>query len=266
MKSSKANKSSKPGHRPQPPGPSPTKPLTLECAHTPQDPKYQQEVVYTILFTNPNNTGVTSVILEYDPSLGVFPSAVNFISATHGGKVSGGKIVWDSLGSLGPGESGIVSFTLLMDNGMDPSAMISSSAVVSIRSAQTTPATIEHLTVVIGWDELNWVVSCPKIVKRGQTFQYIIALFNNNTIQITALRGHLTFSPDVTFVELCSCAGTPVAEDILGGLMPGQSMTIIATVNVNSNAPIGTDVISMDCNFLCDESVGTGSGVNTSCQ
>jgi uncharacterized repeat protein (TIGR01451 family) len=241
-------------------------PLALECTHYPKNPKYGQQVVYTITFTNPNKTAVTSVKIEYDQSSGMYPSYINFISATNGGSMQGTtKVVW-TLGTLGPGESGIVSFTLGMHDGMDPNATLSYSASVSISSAQTSQTSIPYLTEVMGWQDLNWVVSCPAIVHRGQTFQYIISIFNNCTTMVTALRGHVSFSPHITFLEYCSSAGDPVVEDLLGSLPAGQSMTFIAKVKVNSNAPLGSDVICVDCNFLSDESVGAGSGICTSCQ
>jgi hypothetical protein len=238
-------------------------PLTLDCVHAPEDPKYGQEVVYTISFLNPNTTKVSSVKIVYDQSFEGNPD-IDLLSATNGGYIKGNKIVWDALGDLVPGQSGFVSFVMRAPVGMDPCGMISCSASVSIQSAQTSPASAWHLTDVIPWEDLNFVVSCPGTVHRGQTFQYVISMINNCEIMVTAIRIDAKLSDDVTFVD-ASGGGVYVSGwhgitwDPLGSLGPGDSQSITATVTVNSHAPLGTGVICLGFyRFLSDESVGIG--------
>jgi hypothetical protein len=263
MKTEKLMKPSESMKRPKPSKKG--KPMTLDCVHTPEVPRFGQEVVYTISYTNPNTTQVTSVKIEYNYSSEGY--LLEFISATNGGHVLGNKIVWDALGPLGPGESGFVSCTLKAPIVMDPFTSIDWTSDVSIKSAQTSPRSVSRMINVLPWEDLNFVISCPRTVHRGQTFQYVISIINNCTIPVTAIRAPATlfmFSPYFTFIKLCDSTGIPILPDLLGTLFPGESLTIAATVKVNSNAPLGNNIICLDFPLLSDESLGVGVGVSTS--
>lgn len=251
-----------------------THPPTLDCVHVPFAPMYGQEIACTISYSNPNARRMTSLKLVFDMSLQGNPP-LDLTSASDNGYLQGNSIVWDALPPLNRGDAGFVSFRLRAPIGMDPGGMISCPASVTLQSLQAPPATLWHMTDVIAWEDLNFVVSCPKTVHRGQTFQYVITMINNCEIPVTSIRIDAALSTHVTFIDASApesaCLGTYVpgwhgiAWEPCGGLGPGESQSITAKVKVNANAPLGNDVIDLNFyRFLSDESVGIGQDVSSS--
>jgi hypothetical protein len=240
-------------------------PLMVECHHIPEVTHFDQAVVYTISFRNPNNKAVKIVKIEFDLSNNNVDYNINLISATNGGIIKGQKVVW-TLNSLRQGESGIVSFTLRMPEFWNPSALLYLFASVNISCLKTPSSHIQHVTQITPWEGLSWNVSAPAIVHRGQTFQYIISIYNNSPRLFTSLCGHIDYSPHVTFLDYHDSSGNQVFLDVLMTIDAGESMTIVAMVKVNKTAPLGADTISLDCDFISEQSIGSGHGVCISCQ
>jgi len=133
------------------------------------------QLTYTINYANPSATGLTGVTLTSP-----LPPGTTFVSATGGGTVVGGNVVWN-IGALAAAASGSVTFTVSVPQNITGTACSTNFCVVdttTLTDNETGSLTASVSSVIVHPDvRISKIASATALVP-GSTFSYTVSLVN----------------------------------------------------------------------------------------
>jgi uncharacterized repeat protein (TIGR01451 family) len=133
------------------------------------------QLTYTINYANPSSVGLTGVTLTSP-----LPPGTTFVSATGGGTVVGGNVVWN-INALAAGGSGTVTFTVSVPQNITGTACSTNFCVVdttTLTDDQTGSLTASASSVIVHPDvRISKTASATALVP-GNTFSYTVSLVN----------------------------------------------------------------------------------------
>lgn len=165
------------------------------------------------------------------------------------GTVDGLTVTWDDIGPIAPNETKTLVITVNVPAGLQNGALYRNDAVVSATCDGTVyeqPASISGPEVYSPGgggcqiSDSNMAASHEEVMQ-GETFNYYVHVFNSGDSGCTGVTVSEPLDPGTTFVgctENCTNAGQDV-DWTLGDLPAGSSRTVVVTVKVNDDAPIG---------------------------
>ncbi len=172
-----------------------------------------QSAKFEIVVTNTGN-GVAKNTKVTD----AIPAGATFKSATEGGAVAGGSVVWN-LGDLAPGASKTVSVTMSGNQGT-----INNAATATCDCAAAVSDNCS--TNFIGVPDIGTTVNdADGVVNVGEPHTYTVDVRNQGQVNLTNTKMVVTLPDGMTFVSSGSgatAAGNKVTFDF-GTLTPGQT-------------------------------------------
>jgi uncharacterized repeat protein (TIGR01451 family) len=215
-------------------------------AHEREDPVAAgDEIVYTLHFGNASTTDTAPNATLSFP----LPAGASFVSASDGGSLSGGTVVW-ALGTLQPGQSG--TRTLVLD--ADPLAggsLIRAQAELSDTSVVRQRARVSAVTEIDGGEPLSLGMALrPDPVGVGEQIDLELTLTNTSIANVAGSVLVLRFPEEITtFARILAtttpggcnqigndnlCEGGEVIAWSLGTLLAGKSVTVSVPVDLTS--------------------------------
>ncbi|MFN5945180.1 MAG: hypothetical protein ACK5ZG_07550 [Phycisphaerae bacterium] len=191
----------------------PTLTIDKQC---PANIRQGRPVTYNIVVTNTGNAPAANTVVR-DP----LPAGSTFASATEGGAVSGGAVVWN-LGTLAPGQSRTVSLTINAGAGtINNEAFASATCAAEVKdgcavSIQGVP------DIGTGIEDFTGVRNV------GDNHEFTYTVKNQGQINLTNVKMVATFDAGLEFVSStfagASAAGQTATFNI-GTLAVGQTVT-----------------------------------------
>ena len=203
------------------------------------------QILYTVSWHNTGLSALTQVTITdvVDPNLDdVIPlDGGTYDSVTR-------TITWPTIASIGPGESGTVSFlaTVTPLTG-DPTDIYNFAVFTSpdLFSDVETNVTEHH---VIPSPDLAVTKSCPALAVTGNTISYTVTVENLGTVDATSVTLTDALPPEVQFVSAIPAptgqSGNTVTWD-LGTVSPGAQVIVDITANVTALAGVATNSASV---------------------
>ncbi len=188
-------------------------------------------IVYTLEYSNTGGSVATGVVVTdtYDPN-------VTFFAANPAPNL--GNNVWNTPGTLAPGERRTIVITVTVANALPNGTLLTNLAQVSADSAVTQQSTnVVSVTSapVLTIDKFGSSVTMP-----GYTLVYQLNYANGGNAPATSARLTETYPVELTFVAANPppTSGNNVWD--LGTLIPPASGTIVVTMTVGSSVALGT--------------------------
>lgn len=193
-------------------------------------------IPFEITVTNSGDTAARNVMLE-DP----IPAGTEFVSASDGGSMSGGKVTWN-LGEMAPGATRTVTITLKSITATSGDNVARVSATCAGADARV-PYTVEGLAAI-----LLEVVDENDPVEVGTDEVYTIIVTNQGSANDTNIRIVATIPDQMDYVSSSGAtngtvAGKVVTFEPLGSLAPKARATWkVVTKGINTAGVDTADV------------------------
>jgi uncharacterized repeat protein (TIGR01451 family) len=224
-------------------------------------------LTYSLRYGNTATTSVTASILRFD-----VPAGVTFVSATHGGTLSGNTVTWN-LSTLASGEVGkveVVTTVGSLSNGVILTAeaniggtsQTTFSAIEQASSSSTYVASAQPLSITMDVDERTTAgayLPVQIVVSNTSDSQVIGAALqmrypeNMASFSEVLITGPRTASCD-DLGNTTNCSPFEFMNFTLGTLNPGQSVTIEIPAFVLNTRANGS-LIDFDARLVTDGSV-----------
>jgi uncharacterized repeat protein (TIGR01451 family) len=215
-------------------------------------------LVYTLSYVNLSDSVTATNVVLYDA---IPIQYVTFQSASNGGTYSGasGTITW-TIGTLKPGDSGSVTFTVLVNNFVEDDTVIKNTAYIV--STQTTAAGSNTVQTHVQAPDIAFTKSGPTIAGQGQTITYTLSYENAGGAQATGIviRDAMPLSTTYVASSTAIFAGSDwielsdAAGDDLGTYVPLSSTLIVTPGNVAAG-----DVGMIRFSVQIDQGLSSGS-------
>ena len=182
---------------------------------------------YTINVTNLGPTGASSVSVTDN-----LPASVTFVSASAGGMLIGGQVIWADLGILGAGASTNLMLTVTAPaNGMSltNTASVGSPAPDPVSTNNLTPPVITTVSPVA---DLAIGKAGPASIFAGTNFDYIVAVTNLGPSSSGNISVTDNLPAGVSFISAAPTASTNGSQVVwsLGSLAAGATTNLTLTV------------------------------------
>jgi uncharacterized repeat protein (TIGR01451 family) len=199
-------------------------------------------ITYTITYTNPNEDGVTGVVLE-----DVIPPNTSFVSATGGGTEAAGIVTWD-LGSLAGLGGSSVELVVEVDAGGPAGVTLTNNCEITSNETGATPATEFTDVCSAAFDPLSLLKTAGPFdcVSGGTNFTYTIEYGNGNADPVNDVVLTDNLPAGVSFVSATGGgteAGGVVTWD-LGTLAGSETGSVDLVVEVNSGITPGSTILN----------------------
>ncbi len=187
---------------------------------------------YSIAYENPDTINLTNASIT-----DTIPADLIFVDAP-GGFIENGTVIWP-LGTLAPGETGIVNLTVSVKTGVSPGTVITNCAELETDQFEEPVFDCTDVTVVV--PPIIIKSASSGVVTPGETFTYSIAYENPDTVNLTGAYINDTIPANLTFVNAPGGSfenGT--VKWPLGTLAPDETGTVTLTVSVHNDVAPGT--------------------------
>lgn len=197
-------------------------------------------LTYTLSYQNTGGGFATSTVITDN-----VPADTTFVSAANGGALVGSTVVWN-LGTLMPGASGTVSFTVRVNNPL-PNGTVLNNTTYGIDSAEVNPVPGAPVTTtVVSAPVISIVkVATPSPVAAGANLTYTLTYANTGTDTATGVVITDTVPANTTFLSATPpgvFGGGVVTWALPGNLAAGASGSVSFTVQVASPLANGTQI------------------------
>ncbi len=188
-------------------------------------------LTYTINYQNTGTSYASNVVIS-DP----LPAGTSFVSATDGGSLQGGNVVWN-LGTLNAGASGSVSFTVMVNTA--PGGTVLNTGY-TIDADGVDPFTGPPVTTTVVGPLVSFAISknAPATVPTGANLTYTLNYQNSGVQNATNVVISDPVPAGTTFVS-ASNSGTLQGGNVvwnIGTVNAGASGSVSFTVTVNTAA------------------------------
>ena len=233
--------------------------LKIDGSASPSKAKRGDIVVFTVNYSNPTTQNITASVLNVpldpsftfanlNPQLSLSSKEVAFQSCTASCTFLLNNISWN-LGTLTPGQTGSVTFTVIVNNSA-PTGLVE--AGLNLNSNQTTTQTGRAGLAIVEDIPANINLassSSISTVQRGDNYSYTLT-YTNNGLAVTNATLASVFDSKVDFLNCtggCSQSGNTLNWN-LGNLAANQSGFVTYNVRVRNDAAQGavTNVSTVD--------------------
>lgn len=189
-----------------------------------------RNTTFDVSAENTGNGAATNSVLSF-----AIPAGAEFVSASHGGQVSGGHVVWN-IGTLAPGAGFNAQVVVKASSAQTLTARASLSGHCAATVNDQCQTNIEGIPAMLldGFDD-------PDPIELGQTTTYTLTVTNQGSADLTNVQFKGIMA--TTHMEFVSATGTTpegpvtgqqsgsnVGFPAIGRLRPGQSATYHITV------------------------------------
>jgi uncharacterized repeat protein (TIGR01451 family) len=230
--------------------------LTIGAIDGPDPVQAGGALTYTLSYANSGTANATGVVVA-----GAVPANTTFLSATAGGALSGGTVVW-SLGNLPAGGSGsvqmIVQVASPLPNGttiMNGAYSIDSNETPAVNGAAVATTVSSAPILQIGMQH------SPDPVPMGDLLSYTLSFANGGNANATGVVVTGAVPANTTFVS-ASAGGSRSGGTVtwpIGNLIAGGSGSVQLTVRVDSPLATGT-VITANAYAIDSNETGAVTG------
>lgn len=201
-------------------------------------------VTYILNYGNTGNLDATPVTLS-DP----IPQYTTFLSATGGGELSGGSVLWD-FDNLPPGYFGAVTFTVQVDNPIakEVDSGISINNTATLDAGAQAPPVSSSAQVLVDAQPVPGLTKIADVeyAQPEENITYTIGFSNTGNTAITNATLTDSIPPNTQFVS-ASNGGTPQGQTVvwsIGSLAAGAQGSVTLVVAVDELVPDGTVVLN----------------------
>ncbi len=199
------------------------------------------ELIYTITYSNDGDADATSVDIA-----DVVPASATYVSATGAGLFDGVSVSW-MIGTVPPGGSGSVSFTVLLDD-VFAAGTTNVTNVATADSAELATVTSNQVVTVV---QASPAFTLTKAVDRGaanpgDVVTYTLTYSNNGDAAATGVAISDVVPGRTTFLSASSPGqlSAGVVTWGLGTVDSGASGSVTFSVQLDAVFPPGTNVVT----------------------
>jgi len=172
-------------------------PLNLTTSVSESEVKIGDTLLYTLSYSNRSDSVVATNVVLRDP---VPTQYVTFQSASDGGVLdpASGTISWE-IGTLAPGVSGSVTFTVTVNESVEDGTVIKNMGYLD--SAETAEAGSNQVRTTVHAPDVSFQKSGPTIAAQGAVITYTLSYANVGGAQATGVEIRDTIPVSTTYVQ-----------------------------------------------------------------